>query len=364
MKIVCEKGSDVKKMLHLVRHLLDAEYPEHSILKEDLVLDMALTDLSGRDHPSHEKMFYLSCEDLRNAERQDSFLTYYDCDTLTKLYNRTKYEQDIARLQLDEPGPLTCVYIDAVGLHEINNHLGHTVGDHMLCSIAEGIRQNFSQSFNYRIGGDEFVIFCFHGQKPEIERAIAALRDFLKQDDYEISVGFETNEAGMTLTETINRAEQAMRNEKMEFYQKNGAERQIRMMNYKLEAMLLEKQDAAQFLNAIASDYKGVYIVDPVKDSLRYIYIPIYFQNFLEASHGRYSEAIQMYCTELVCEEDQAMFRMIVDFDFVRKQLKRGERIGYTYKKKDGSKVHLQITMYDPNSLGAGEMLWIFMDMD
>ena len=50
------------------------------------------------------------------------------------------------------------VYIDVVGLHEINNHLGHKAGDGMLCAVAGAMQRMFPLADTYRIGGDEFVV--------------------------------------------------------------------------------------------------------------------------------------------------------------------------------------------------------------
>ena len=44
----------------------------------------------------------------------------YDCDPLTGLLNRRRFERDLEWWGRNRPETLTCVYIDVVGLHEIN----------------------------------------------------------------------------------------------------------------------------------------------------------------------------------------------------------------------------------------------------
>lgn len=365
MKIICKKENDIKKVLGLVRHLLETESMDYPILEDDLVLEFSLKTRDGLSCPKNGETLYLEEKDLPDTEGNANIWEYYYFnDALTKLYNRGRYERDILKMQAENPNEIACVCIDAVGLHEINNHLGHAAGDRMLCRIAEGIRQNFAGSPAYRIGGDEFVVFCFRQSKTELQQAITQLKEFLRQDDYEISVGMEKNSGGAALIDTINRAEHMMRRDKIQFYHRNGAQRQIRSLNERLEKILLEKQDANQFLNAIAPEYKGVYMVNPVKDTCRYIYIPEYFKELLEHNGGSFSQSIRMYCSMFVCEEDQGRFHTVFEYQNVLKQLKRGERIGFTYTKKDGGRVHLQITIYDPNAMDSNEMLWIFMDMD
>lgn len=365
MKLVCRKETDAKQMLELIRRFLETESLDYPILKENLILELALRDQAGQDCPKNQDTIYFEEQDLETLETSASPLeAYYNNDTLTKLYNRGKYERDIVKLQTNNTEAITCIYIDAIGLHEINNHLGHAAGDQMLCTIAEGIRQNFTHSLAYRIGGDEFVILCFHQKKSDLREMISRLRQFLNQADYKISIGMEITQENLTLTKAIEQAEAAMRQDKEQFYQQGGAQRQLRSLNDKLEKLLLEKQDASQFLNVIAPEYKGVYMVNPAQDTCRYIYIPEYFKQILETTQGSFSQGIRIYCSTLVCEPDQKLFYDIFEYDTVLNQLRQGKQIDFSYRKKDGSRIRLQITIYDPNALDNNEMLWIFMDGD
>lgn len=365
MKIVCRKETDIKKMLELVKRYIEKECMDYSVLEEELVLEIDLKDRNGISYPENGKVICFEEKDLQEMKTEEDMLeSYYNKDALTKLYNRSKYEQDILQMQEAKIEGLTCIYIDAVGLHEINNHLGHAAGDRMLCRIAEGICQQFTNGRAYRIGGDEFVVFCFQEEEKKVKQAILELKKLLKQEKYEISVGVQMNQPELAVMEIINSAEEAMRADKINFYKKNGGKRQLRSLNYELEKILLEKQDAHQFLNVIASEYKGVYMVNPQKDICRYIYIPKYFEEMLEHSNGVFSKAIQEYCDTLVCERDKAQFQEYLDFDYVLEQLRQGQQIEFDYEKQDGGKVRMQITIYDQNSEEKNEMLWIFMDGD
>lgn len=363
MKIVYSKENNVKKVLEHLQHLLEAESIDYPILEDDLVLNISLKDMDGNSCPKNGEIINFTEKDLKTAENSiNVFEYYYNHDALTKLYNRGKYERDIVKLPSDKADEFTCIYIDAVGLHEINNHLGHAAGDHMLCSIADGIRNFFADSSAYRIGGDEFVIFCFCKNEKCINQSISDLKNMLRQEEYEISVGMAVNSKNTAFIETINHAEQEMRSDKTRFYRSDAAKRQMRNLNYKLEKILLEKQDTSQFLNVIASEYKGVYMVNPDNDTCRYIYIPEYFENILAENNGIFSKSIRAYCDKFVCDEDKELFRTVFDFSYVLEQIKQGKQIGFLYRKKDGSKVYLQITIYSPDSSDIDEMLWIFMD--
>ena len=53
----------------------------------------------------------------------------YSHDTLTGLANRSRYETDLRELPHSGYESVVCTYIDVVGMHEVNEHLGHRNGD-------------------------------------------------------------------------------------------------------------------------------------------------------------------------------------------------------------------------------------------
>ncbi len=311
--------------------------------------------------PQNEAVYAFD-EQQRTETRENIAADAYNYDALTGLYNRSRYERDVAAFKTAGYARIICVYNDAVGLHEINNHLGHQAGDAMLQCVADGIRECFPDGHAYRIGGDEYVILCFDCGLEDAEEAVFQLRKYVSAQEFEVSVGVAENCTPARLPETINEAEHAMRRHKAEFYRQNGAERQMRTLNHKLEKLLLEKRDASQFLNVIAPRYKGVYMVNPKDDSCRYIYIPKYFQKTLEENNGKFSPSIRTYCDEFVRPEYRESFRALIDYDRVRADLDAGKTIDYIYQKVDGGWIRLKITIYDRNAPDSGEMQWIFMD--
>ena len=135
----------------------------------------------------------------------------YSHDTLTGLLNRSLFETDLRTLQASEYDSMVCTYIDAVGLHEINNHLGHRSGDAMLCFIANAARKFFVSSRIYRIGGDEFVILTPNQPPYSVWVAVDKMRAFLRAKEYEISVGIQSTNDLHRLDDAMNQAEAAMR---------------------------------------------------------------------------------------------------------------------------------------------------------
>ena len=363
MKIVCKEGCSVKQMLQFVIEYIEKKESRYPLLKENTEFQISLRNINGEPDPDNDRIIYLSNEELKDFQYiKDDREDYYNKDALTGLYNRGKYEHDIHMFKTTGYAKLVCVYIDAVGLHEINNHLGHKAGDQMLCYISEELKKYFPNESIYRIGGDEFVVLCLDRGIKEVRKKISDLKCEVRKHEYEISAGVGESSDGSTLDETINDAENLMRYDKMEFYRNNGGARQIRSLNIKLEQLLLEKQDASHFLNVIAPKYKGVYMVNPEKDTCRYIYVPPYFQKMLDDNKGSFLRSMQDYCHLLVCPEYYDQFIRILNYEYVENKIENEESTGFTYQKLDGNSIKLEITKYDPDDPNSCEQLWIFLD--
>lgn len=363
MKIIGRKGYSALKMLRLATDFLEKLCQTYPLLDDDMEFKITLKRADGMVCPDNDRTVCFDGKEIAELKESDCDpLYYYNHDALTGLYNRGKYERDLIIFEKNRSASFTCAYIDAVGLHELNNHLGHKAGDTMLCTIAEGLRSVFPDGKAYRIGGDEFVVLWFGVEETEIQSRMQELRRNLKKKEYEISVGVRSCASDGILSETVNRAEHAMRQDKTEFYRKNGAERQMRTLNAKLEEILLKNQDASQFLNVIAPRYKGVYMVNPDTDTCRYIYIPKYFEKMLTESNQVFSVALRTYFETLVRPVYRDRFEGLGDYNALYDRLSEGEDVEFTYQRMDGNWVRLKITIYDVHKADNREMLWIFMD--
>jgi diguanylate cyclase len=85
-------------------------------------------------------------------------------DELTGLPNRRSFENCLAQTleRSERSGTRTAlVMIDLNGFKEINDSLGHDVGDQLLRNVAHSLRQTIRASdFLARLGGDEFIIIA------------------------------------------------------------------------------------------------------------------------------------------------------------------------------------------------------------
>lgn len=299
----------------------------------------------------------------KNAEINQRLETMANYDALTGLMNRNSYHTALDMLSKEDNRSLACLYIDANGLHEINNHLGHQAGDHMLKAIAEALREAFPKGSHYRIGGDEFVVLCWGQTKSEIEYSVMQLRKSLYSQNYEISIGVACRDLNCNVRSIVEDAETAMQQDKQQFYLNSGNERRMRKLNKQLEQTLLEKQDADTFLNVLATDFKGVYFVNMKTDTTRHLYIPPYFEELLQETNNQFSKALTLYAQKFVKPDYLPQFSKLDDYAYIQKKLKTETVVELIYQKYDGEWIKLRILKFKDTSNDTHDTLWIFANM-
>lgn len=288
----------------------------------------------------------------------------YDCDPLTGLLNRRRFERDLEWWGRNRPETLTCVYIDVVGLHEINNHLGHKAGDGMLCAVAGAMQRMFPLADTYRIGGDEFVVLWADYTGDQGAEAAARIKALLRESNYEISVGVHQIEPDENLEDGVDRAENAMRRDKEAYYRETGNLGQMRVLNEKLERILVEKRDMDMFLRAIAPRYIGVYAVDNNTGRMRSIVIPDRFRRIVKEAKGLFIPALAQYAEEVVADAWRGSFAPLLDLPGVIRRVEREGMVCATFRRRDGAWIRLQVMRYLPDEDEGGGTLWIFSAAD
>ncbi|MGN0631998.1 MAG: diguanylate cyclase domain-containing protein [Ruminococcus sp.] len=148
-----------------------------------------------------------------------------DTDLLTGLLNRNCYETSITECKFNCRKNLTCIYVDANGLHELNDTKGHEAGDKMLKEIAWTMKKHFGEKNTYRIGGDEFVAFAVDESQESVQEKISGIDKYLLKQDYHISVGLSSQDIPVDMESLIKSAEIHMYEEKSRYYQQTGKDR-------------------------------------------------------------------------------------------------------------------------------------------
>lgn len=285
----------------------------------------------------------------------------YRQDSLTGLLNRNAYDSDVEQLRSADIGAVVCVYADMIGLHEVNNHLGHKQGDRMLCEFADAARAFFGDDRLYRIGGDEFVIISSAHTEAQTRKQLNYMRERLHTQGCEISVGVASSESTSDLPKIIEQAENEMRREKKEYYVRGGSKRQLRGLNKKLEDILVRNQDMESLLRHLNGRYSIACMVNLRTDSQRAIMVPDYFQKMLDAHDGSFKSALHDYCERLVAPFCKDSFSLLMDYDFIHARVESVGVLQYGYTRNDGEKFLLTI-FADRRS--KDETMWVFSKDD
>lgn len=285
----------------------------------------------------------------------------YRQDSLTGLLNRNAYDSDVEQLRSADIGAVVCVYADMIGLHEVNNHLGHKQGNRMLCEFADAARAFFGDDRLYRIGGDEFVIISSAHTEAQTRKQLNYMRERLHTQGCEISVGVASSESTSDLPKIIEQAENEMRREKKEYYVRGGSKRQLRGLNKKLEDILVRNQDMESLLRHLNGRYSIACMVNLRTDSQRAIMVPDYFQKMLDAHDGSFKSALHDYCERLVAPFCKDSFSLLMDYDFIHARVESVGVLQYGYTRNDGEKFLLTI-FADRRS--KDETMWVFSKVD
>lgn len=285
----------------------------------------------------------------------------YRRDSLTGLLNRNAFDDDVEFIQATHDKPLTVMYIDLIGLHEINNHLGHARGDVVLCELADAARAYFGDDNIYRIGGDEFVIISFAHSMAQSARQMGYMRQELLDHGCELSVGMAESNDGEDIPDLVNQAENEMRKDKKRYYASGSGKRQLRTLNKQLEDILVRNKDMESLLQHLNTRYSIAYVANLRADTQRPVVVPGYVQKMLDKHGGSFHEMLLDYCDKLVAPAYRDGFRMLFDYDYVRDRICREGAIRYAYVRNDGER--FLITIF-PDTHSVDEVMWVFAKED
>ena len=234
----------------------------------------------------------------------------------------------------------------------------------MLKTVAAILLKNFGRESVFRIGGDEFVVLCRDVLNQTVTENLEDVRQEVERAGYSISVGLEWREEGLDINEIIQAAETDMQMRKEEYYSAQGGERQKRSLDSQMQRLITEKRDAERFLRVLAPVFKGVYFVNLETDTLRQIFIPSYFEKMLEESRDSFSKALLMYANRMVEPKYVRLFEQFCDYGNLEMMLDGDEIPGFTYQKRDGSRLKLRVLRCNSYFSSSQETLWIFSDME
>ncbi|RFC63309.1 diguanylate cyclase [Fulvimarina endophytica] len=189
-------------------------------------LHMQLSIFPGHEHDW--SLAQIALTDITARKKAEAYLEYLGKhDVLTKLNNRSFFDDELKRLERCGAYPVTVLAADLNGLKHVNDTLGHAAGDGVLRRAGEVLREAVSDPMRAaRIGGDEFVVLMpgsgeEDGQAlmDEIGKLTAINNRFYPGAELSFSIGLATGLAGERLEEVVNRADEGMYRAKRDYYE-------------------------------------------------------------------------------------------------------------------------------------------------
>ena len=111
-------------------------------------------------HQKGMNIYVFGSRDITSRKQAEENLKHLSIhDWLTGLHNRFLFEEELRRFSTGRFDPIGIVMCDLDGLKLVNDTLGHDVGDRLLITAANLLKEQFRTSdIVARIGGDEFAV--------------------------------------------------------------------------------------------------------------------------------------------------------------------------------------------------------------
>ncbi|MBY0575607.1 MAG: EAL domain-containing protein [Gallionellaceae bacterium] len=242
----------------------------------------ALKTTSGKMRGEYEFSAFIR-DITRKKESEEMIWRQANFDTLTGLPNRHMFydrlEQDIKKSQRADL-KVALLFIDLDKFKEVNDTLGHSMGDLLLKSAARRIGDCVREADTVaRLGGDEFIVILAELENTEIVERVTEniLRKLAEPFRLDGNVAYVSASIGITLypsdatgvEELLKNADQAM------YTAKDGGRNRF---SYFTQPM----QQAAQKRLQLVNDLRGALAADQFK---------VYYQPIVELSTGRIHKA-------------------------------------------------------------------------
>jgi diguanylate cyclase (GGDEF)-like protein/PAS domain S-box-containing protein len=171
---------DLEADLEYVRQVLDGELRRYQLEKRYLhgsgrTVWINLSVSLVRDSKSKPRYFISQIEDITERKETQKRLEYLaDHDPLTGLFNRRRFDEELARqvAYSDRYGSTAAVLLlDLDNFKEVNDTLGHGTGDELLKGVVELLEGRLRKTdVVARLGGDEFAILLAEADEEQARR--------------------------------------------------------------------------------------------------------------------------------------------------------------------------------------------------
>ena len=278
-------------------------------------------------------------------------------DSLTGALNRVAYNNDLHIINEERPFDFTCIYVDVNELHYRNNRFGHAAGDEMLLYIAHTLKDVFFGQKVYRMGGDEFLVFCRALSQEDIKKYIDIFLEQLKPHDYHVAIGISFRSQNTNTEEMVREAEVRMYDSKAKYYQ-NKEEQNKANTNEEFVQTKTGILEIDAMLSILKESYNGIYRVSLDTDRARRILMPAYLK--YNETEDHFSTLFANYVSEMAESDYHRALLTFQNYDALKQQLSEGKVPKVTYKKLNGELVTLSVHKLCDSDDSLSETLWIF----
>ena len=138
------------------------------------------------------RIILLAMEDITSRKEIEATLRHSGThDSLTGLYNRAFFEDELERLAQSRLFPMSIVMADVNNLKSVNDTQGHAAGDHLIRLAARIIHEAFrAEDIIARIGGDEFAVLLPATDSDVAEEAVERVMSCPEIISGQVSIAF------------------------------------------------------------------------------------------------------------------------------------------------------------------------------
>lgn len=144
-------------------------------------------------------------------------------DPLTNALNRRCFYRDVEN-HINELSAV--LSIDLNDLKKWNDQHGHNKGDEAICTLVSRVEDVLAPNcFLYRVGGDEFMVLCFHQTLDVVNTLKKQIKENMEKTSFSCAVGVAYRQERDDFARLCSRADQMMYEDKKKMKEMNYADK-------------------------------------------------------------------------------------------------------------------------------------------